>query len=84
MANGKETSWILDQCEKERLILRGELSHLKTCQLTYITFSVTATGLILGVSRVGLSGDGGTGYLAEAGILFCIPLVILLPFWWTF
>jgi len=59
--------------------LREELHNLKNCQVTFLTFSVTATGLVLGV--IGRFSPDITQY---TGLLFLVPLVILLPSWWVF
>lgn len=61
----------------EMTALRQELYHLKSCQVTFLTFSVTATGVLLGM--------GGGGVTRPNGGLLCLaPLVVLLPFWWVF
>jgi len=59
--------------------LREELHNLKNCQVTFLTFSVTATGLVLGVI-----GRFSPDIIQYTGLLFLVPLVILLPSWWIF
>lgn len=62
---------------KEYEMIRQELQSLKNCQITFLTFSVTVTALLLGLifklpSTVSL------------GPLLLSPLIILLPSWWIF
>lgn len=58
-------------------MLRGELDNLKECQLKYFTFSITATGIILGIiSRLDSTYFSSTFYL--------LPLTILIPAWLVF
>ena len=59
--------------------LRAELLNLKHCQITFLTFSVTATGILLGFSTV-----LGSHSPIILGIVFLFPLVFLLPAWWIF
>jgi hypothetical protein len=61
----------------ERIALREELHNLKNCQITFLTTSVTATGILLGLAP-------SIKPLLEPEINFLIPLVILLPSWWIF
>ncbi len=66
-----------DLAQMEYLSLREELHNLKNCQVTFLTYSVTGTGLLLGIlGRPGLS--------TESSLLLLLPLTILLPFWWVF
>jgi hypothetical protein len=61
----------------ELMALRQELHNLKTCQITFLTLSVTATGGLLGL---------GTSF-ADQSILSLValsPLVLILPSWWIF
>lgn len=62
---------------KERTILRDELNNLKQCQLQYFTFSLTATGIILGLIAKFDSAN-------FPSILFLLPLTVLLPSWLVF
>jgi hypothetical protein len=66
-------------CYKEHVALRQELNNLKNCQVTFLTFSVTATGVLLGL---------GTKLSSKsppyAGAFCLFPLVILIPAWWIF
>ncbi|MFA6000499.1 MAG: HEAT repeat domain-containing protein [Thermoleophilia bacterium] len=60
--------------------LRQELRDLKKCQVTFLTFSVTATGVLLGLgSKYGTLTD-----LISPGIIYLFPLTIIIPFWWIF
>lgn len=59
---------------KEHKTLRIELNNLKNCQVTFLTFSVTATGVLLSLM---LS-------YANYEIFFLTPLIILLPAWSVF
>ncbi|HID19392.1 MAG TPA: hypothetical protein EYP28_00400 [Methanophagales archaeon] len=61
---------------KEYATLREELLNLKNCQVTFLTFSVTATALLLG-----LIAKPGT---FSSGLLSLSPLLLLLPSWWIF
>lgn len=63
--------------DKERSALREELHNLKTCQITFLTTSITATGLILGISTA-------LGNKMPEGVLFLFPLMVLLPSWLIF
>lgn len=63
--------------DKERVALREELHNLKNCQITFLTSSITATGLILGIATSLIQ----TPFL---GIVFLFPLIVLLPSWWVF
>lgn len=63
--------------KQERKALREELYNLKSCQITFLTTSITATGLLLGL----------VASLVPAtykGIAFFFPLIVLLPSWWIF
>lgn len=63
--------------DAERKALRDELHNLKNCQITFLTSSVTATGVLLGVAFT-LSSK------PDLGFVFIFPLVISLPSWWIF
>lgn len=68
---------------KEHDFLRGELAHLKDCQVKFLTFSVTATAVILGIiGRSNLILPTGSKFLS--GEMWIIPLAVLLPAWWIF
>lgn len=60
---------------QELKLLRQELNNLKECQLKYFTFSLTATGIILGLIAK---------FDQLPGILFLLPLTILIPSWTVF
>ncbi len=62
---------------QERMLLREELHNLKNCQITFLTTSVTATGVLLGVATTFAS-------TPALGIIFLFPLIILLPAWRIF
>lgn len=63
--------------DKERGALRDELYNLKNCQITFLTSSITSTGVILGIATSLIK----TSFL---GIVFLLPLLVLLPSWWVF
>lgn len=65
--------------EEERKALRNELYNLKSCQITFLTTSVTATGLLLGLATTLVPKD-----LSLKGITFVFPLIVLIPSWWIF
>lgn len=67
----------LDFCYKEYSALREELNDIKKAQLGFITFSVTATGILLGIGWR----ENSTLPLSAA---YLFPLIILLPFWHLF
>lgn len=74
---------IIKLAEKEYDFLRGELAHLKDCQVKFLTFSVTATAIILGmIGRSNLIFPTGLKFLS--GEMWLIPLAVLLPAWWIF
>ena len=68
----------IEACKAERMFLRSELHDLKNCQVTFLTYSVTATGLLFGL----LAKSGDPPLASGAVPLF--PLVVLVPFWWIF
>jgi hypothetical protein len=57
--------------------LRTELHNLKTCQLTYLSLSVTSTGVILSLVEHLRNSD-------VPDLVYLTPLVVLLPFWAIF
>jgi hypothetical protein len=57
-------------------LVRQELRELKSCQITFLSISITATALILSVSNKFLSADGN-GLIPS--FVFLTPLVILIP-----
>lgn len=57
--------------------LRQELHNLKNCQVTFLTFSITATGVLLGLG-------GSLSQLLNLRIITLLPLIVLLPAWWIF
>lgn len=67
------------QYVREMQVLREELLSLKHCQITFLTFSVTATGILLGFGT--LLGSSSHTVLSP---VFLFPLVFLLPAWWIF
>jgi len=62
---------------KERDMLREELHDLKNCQVTFLTFSITATALLLGLIEKLSPTD-------SQALFYLIPLIILLPSWCIF
>jgi len=79
----KSKAEIIKLAEKEHDFLRGELVHLKDCQVKFLTFSVTATAVILGI--IGRSSlIFSTGSNVPIGGMWLIPLAVLLPAWWIF
>jgi len=71
------TNLNLDFCYKEYSVLRTEINDIKKAQLEFITFSVTATGVLLGIGWR----ENSTLPFAAA---YLFPLIILLPFWHLF
>jgi len=63
-------------CQEHKL-LREELNNLKECQVRYFTFSLTATGIVLGIIA-----KFGSTYFPNT--LFLLPLTFLIPSWWVF
>lgn len=63
--------------DKERVALRDELQNLRNQQITFLTTSVTVSGLVLGVATSLASAP-------DLGIIFLFPLIVLLPSWWIF
>ncbi len=63
---------------RELIGLRKELLSLKNCQITFLTFSVTATGVLLGVA----TSIGRMSPVFE--LIFLFPLIVLVPSWWIF
>lgn len=68
-----------EQYFQEMHMLREELLSLKHCQITFLTFSVTATGILLGFGT--LLGSSSHTVLS---VVFLFPLVFLVPAWWIF
>jgi len=63
----------------EHAILRDELNNLKKCQVTFLSFAITATSAILG-----LIGIANLHKIEDESIFFLVPLLLLIPFWWIF
>ncbi len=63
--------------DHERTALREELHNLKSCQITFLTSSVTATGVLLGLATTLASS-------LDLGVIFLFPLIVLFPSWWIF
>lgn len=61
----------------EHSTLRNELNNLKSCQVTFISLSVTGTGVILGIINA-------IENQMEKALYALIPLIILIPFWFIF
>lgn len=59
----------IDLIKMELTNLRAELHDLKTCQIQFVTFAFTASGVILSF---------------RGNFIPLIPLVIILPTWWIF
>ncbi len=70
--------------EAERNALRQELHNLKGCQITFLTTTITATGLPLGLSATLLKGGDGSAVARIQGLAFFLPLAVIIPFWWNF
>ncbi|MCX9078662.1 MAG: hypothetical protein OIN84_11885 [Candidatus Methanoperedens sp.] len=77
------SSNIADHLKTEYSMLRQELQNLKNCQITFLTYAVTATGVLLGLA-VNLQKADTQGNPPMLGAFYLIPLTILLPFWWVF
>jgi hypothetical protein len=65
----------MEFCERELGALREELHGLKSCQVSFLTLAITATGVLLGLEA---------GSEAKQAMAYLVPLVILLPFWLIF
>jgi hypothetical protein len=63
--------------QKEHKSLREELHDLKNCQVTFLTFSITATALLLGLFEK-------LSPLGSQALFYLIPLIVLLPSWCIF
>ncbi|MCK6463118.1 MAG: hypothetical protein L6Q29_04880 [Candidatus Pacebacteria bacterium] len=71
---------ILDRYEREHKFLRDELSSLKECQIKFLTFSVTTTGLILGFfgkNYIPQNPPVLPGSHVSSGLIWLLPLVVL-------
>jgi len=62
--------------EKEFTFLKEEMRELKNCQVQFVTFSVTGTGVLFGLVALTRNELLGVSYL--------FPLTILLPSWLIF
>ncbi|HHM04915.1 MAG TPA: hypothetical protein ENJ19_04120 [Gammaproteobacteria bacterium] len=69
--------------EAERSALRQELHNLKGCQITFLTTTITATGLLLGLSATFLK-HGADDAARLQGLALFLPLAVIIPFWWIF
>ena len=67
---------------KEQAVLRNELLSLKNCQITFLTYTVTGSGVLLGLAVT--LGGSNTAPFPMLGAFYLIPLTIILPFWWIF
>lgn len=63
--------------EQEYNSLREELHHLKSCQVTFLTFAVTSTGILFGLVLK-------SAPYPTFGIYYLFPLIVIIPFWWIF
>ena len=84
VSNQNSTDRIAELCEKEHRFLRDELGHLKECQIRFLTFSVTTTGLILGITGRFRASLPSQGMELPSGLLALLPLLVLVPAWWIF
>jgi hypothetical protein len=64
----------------EHAMLREELKSFKKCQIEFLIFAITGTGILLGLPLFPASNTS----LPLVGAFYLIPLAILLPFWWIF
>lgn len=67
-----------DNYRHEQNALRGELQSLKNCQITFLSTSITTTGILLGFGATFVQ------QFPNLKIISLFPLVILLPAWWIF
>lgn len=67
---------------KEQAVLRTELVSLKNCQITFLTYAITGSGVLLGLAYNMASTENAP--FPNLGVLYLIPLTIILPFWWIF
>ena len=61
---------------KERELLKAELQSLKSCQVQYFSFGITATGVIFGLAEKSST--------QSPGVIYLIPILILVPLWSVF
>lgn len=80
--NTEKTSLDIDMLQNEKTALRAEMVSLKNCQITFLTYTVTGTGALLGLA-ITLVGSS-TSPFPLLGAFYLIPLTIILPFWWIF
>jgi hypothetical protein len=64
-------------CKKELVYLREEINSLKNCQVTFVTVTVTGTGLLLGLTV-------NVSHNSLLSKVYLFPLIFLLPAWWIF
>ena len=67
-----------DIYRQEQNDLRGELQSLKSCQITFLSTSITATSILLGFGATFVQ------KFPNLKIISLFPLVVLLPAWWIF
>jgi hypothetical protein len=81
--SGQDKKKDQEYLETEYATVRTELRELKSCQLTYLTVSITATALILSLLGKISAPSDGSGYdsmlLVIALIAPLAPLAILIP-----
>jgi hypothetical protein len=78
----KQEKLYKDMLYKEQAVLRAELGNLKNCQITFLTFTVTGSGLLFTFAANVVTSESSP--FPQLGIFFLIPLIVILPFWWVF
>ena len=75
---------IIDHCKIEQSTLKNEAAHLKDCQIQILTFSITATALLLAVLTSGflVFAPEIQGFIMI--LLQFLPLFVLIPCIWIF
>ena len=80
--NNENSPLDINMLQNEKSALRSELVSLKNCQITFLTYTVTGTGALLGLAIT--LGNSSTLSFPLLGAFYLIPLTIILPFWWIF
>jgi hypothetical protein len=62
---------------RERDLLKTELQALKSCQVQYFSFTITATGVIFGIGEKFADKH-------NVGFVYLIPLLLIIPMWSIF
>jgi hypothetical protein len=75
----------MGEINREYKMLREELKDLKTCQMQFLTYAVTATGLLFGIINWSSSDSSLPENVTFLNITaYLIPLIVILPAWMIF